>query len=119
MKVMMLDWDKLLPAHPAPATQPSTTITDEPALNHDIVARQRDGDNRRYCTECGNLGTDRGICYAAQRGEIVTNRSYTPVRDILRRCEAFKPLPSDPDQTLGRDKWGWLADYSKPNAAPS
>lgn len=113
----MLDWGALLPAHPVPVAQRDAPTPDEPAFDVDIIARQRDGDNRRRCTECGNLGTDRGNCFAAQRGEIVATRTYTPVRDILRRCEGFKPLPTDPDQRHGRDKWGWLAEYSKPKDA--
>lgn len=111
---MRIDWDAML--SPAPAEKPEPPQVDEPAPDVGILARERDGDNRRRCTECGNLG-ERGICLAAQRGEIVASRSYTPVRDILRRCEGFKPLPSDPDQTPGRIKWAWLQDYSKPKDA--
>ena len=72
----------------------------------------RRGDDRRYCTECGNLNED-GRCLAAARREIVASRSYAPVQNILRRCEEFKPLPSDPDQQPGRDKWGWLRLFSR------
>lgn len=113
---MRIDWDALLPPKPAEPAEGEQTLPTLPATDPGIAAREREGDNRRRCTECGNLG-ERGICLAAQRGEIVVSRNYTPVRDILRRCEGFKPLPNDPDQTPGRIKWAWLQDYSKPNDA--
>lgn len=120
---MRIDWDELLPPK---STRPAgkvgaggTAEQEQPATDPGIAAREREGDNRRCCAECDNLGKDRGICYAAQRGEIVASRSYTPIRDLLRRCEGFAPLPNDPDQTPGRIKWAWLRDYSKPKDAPS
>lgn len=110
---MRIDWDELLPSKPA---EPAEKVgaggmaePGQPATNSDITAREREGDNRRSCSECGNLG-ERGICLAAQRGQIVASRSYTPIRDILRRCEGFTPLPTDPDQTPGNIKWAWLRD---------
>ncbi len=113
----MIDWAAILPPAPAPAAKPEAAkqIESRPVADPgaSIAAREREGDNRRRCTECGNL-TDRGLCLAAQRGEIVASRSYTPVRDLLRRCEGFNPLPSDPDQTPGRVKWGWLATIGQP-----
>lgn len=110
---MRIDWDALLPAKAAPngtesAPEPRRETT-EPVTDADLLARQQSGDDRRRCTECGNLG-ERGLCLAAYRGEIVASRSYAPVRDILRRCEGFAPLPTDPDQRHGRDKWGWLIE---------
>ena len=76
-----------------------------------ITAREKDGDNRRFCTECGNLNED-GECLAAKRKEIVTaSEKYTPILDLPRRCEAFQPLPGDPDQRHGRDKWGYLRNF--------
>lgn len=120
---MRIDWDALLPPKPhekvgaGGTAESGTSCSTLPATDPGIATREREGDNRRRCTECGNLG-ERGICLAAQRGEIVASRSYTPVRDILRRCEGFAPLPNDPDQTAGRIKWGWLADYSKHKDAP-
>lgn len=80
-----------------------------------IEVRTAHGDNRRYCTECGNLDEE-GYCLAAERKEIVASSKYQPVRDILRRCEAFLPMSGDPDQTLGSEKWGWLREYSKRNS---
>lgn len=117
---MRIDWDALLPPKQAGPAEPAEKVGagdtaarhEQPATDPGIAAREREGDNRRRCTECGNLGRDRGICYAAQRGEITASRSYTPVRDILRRCEGFAPLPNDPDQTPGRIKWGWLKGNS-------
>ena len=108
----MIDWDAMLPPK---ATEPAEMAGaggtagghEQPAADPDITARERDGDDRRRCAECGNLG-ERGGCLAAQRGKIVASRSYTPIRDLLRRCEAFAPLPTDPDQRPGRDRWPGL-----------
>lgn len=117
---MRIDWNELLPPKsPEPAEKVGaggTAESDQPAHDPGIAAREREGDNRRRCTECGNLG-ERGICLAAQRGQIVASRSYSPIRDLLRRCEGFAPLPTDPDQTPGSIKWAWLRDYSKPKDA--
>jgi hypothetical protein len=121
MAMDRIDWDALLPAKPTEPAEKvgaggTATGHEQPATDPGIAAREREGDNRRRCIECGNLG-ERGICLAAQRGQIVAGRSYTPVRDLLRRCEAFMPLPSDPDQTPGSIKWACLRDYSKPKDA--
>lgn len=111
-----IDWDALLPPKSQePAEKVGAGGTAEPkqtATDPGIAARERVGDNRRRCTECDNLG-ERGICMASERGEIVAGRSYTPIRDLLRRCEGFAPLPTDPDQAPGRIKWAWLRDLSK------
>lgn len=123
---MRIDWDELLPPKQlepqqivgAGGTAEADELPDEPAPAAGIAAREAAGDNRRRCTECGNLN-ERGICRAAERGEVVAGRSYTPIRDLLRRCEGFVPLPTDPDQTPGREKWGWLAELSRRIAAPS
>lgn len=122
----MIDWDALLPAAPPaiPATvatraqQPAPMPDPSPADtgNADSAASERIGDNRRRCTECGNLN-ERGLCLAAYRGEITASRSYTPIRDILRRCEGFKPLPTDPDQRTAWDRWGTIwSDPARPAA---
>ncbi len=123
---MMIDWDALLPAEPSADSATDESLLDHlpaplvaDAVNESIAARERDSDNRRRCTECGNLN-ERGLCLAAHRGEIVASRSYTPVRDILRRCEGFNPLPNDPDQRPGRDRWGALfSDAATPAPVPS
>lgn len=72
-----------------------------------IDARERMGDNRRRCAECGNLASN-GRCLAVARRELVASRTYAPAPDWLRRCECFKPLPNDPDQQPGRDRWPGL-----------
>lgn len=115
---MMIDWGALLPVAP-PAPPATSEPRPEPARAPDpagAVAEQsappwRDGDNRRRCTDCDNLN-ERGLCLAAYRGEIVASRSYTPIRELLRRCEGFKPLPDDPDQRTAWDRWGTI--YTNP-----
>lgn len=61
-------------------------------------------DDRRRCDQCLNR-TGRGLCLAARRGEIVENRDYEPVRDLLRRCEGYQPGADDPDRRTGRERW--------------
>lgn len=111
---MMIDWDALLPAAPpaAPATeaprpQPEPAPDPGDAIAESIAPPWRDGDNRRRCADCGNLN-ERGLCLAAHRGEIKASRSYAPIRELLRRCEGFKPLPTDPDQRTAWDRWGTI-----------
>lgn len=60
-------------------------------------------DERRTCDQCTNLARRR--CLAAWRCEIVANRDYEPVRDILRRCEGYAPGADDPDTRPGRERW--------------
>lgn len=64
-------------------------------------------DDRRRCGQCLNL-TGRGLCLAAGRGEIVANREYEPVRDLLRRCEGRLPGADAPDRRTGRERWPGL-----------
>lgn len=110
---MRIDWDALLPPKQTAAANTKATMEaadeqhEQPAPDAGIVAREQQGDDRRRCTECRNLG-ERGVCVAATHGLIAASRSYVPIRDILRRCEGFTPLPSDPDQTPGHIKWAWL-----------
>ena len=118
---MRIDWDGMLQPKSAPVEQSSSSnngLNIQPVIDADIAAREREGDDRRRCVECGNLG-ERGVCIAAQRREIVASRGYTPMRDILRRCEGFMPLPSDPDQRHGRTKWVCLLYPSGRSGAPS
>lgn len=111
----MIDWDALLPVaptapsatrepglQPIPAPDPAAPVTEQPA------PPCRDGDNRRRCTDCGNLN-ERGLCLAAHRGEITASRSYTPIRDLPRRCEGYRPLPDDHDQRSAWDRWGTIS----------
>ncbi len=116
---MRIDWDGMLQPKPAPVVADSNRAPDAaPVIDADIAAREREGDDRRRCVECGNLG-ERGVCLAAQRREILASRGYTPMRDILRRCDGFMPLPNDPDQRHGRTKWACLLRPSVRNGAPS
>jgi len=119
---MMIDWDALLPAAPQATTAPRPEPTPAPPAGDTTsgsnAAPWRDGDNRRRCTDCGNLN-ERGLCLAAHRGEIVASGTYTPVRDLLRRCEGFRPLPDDPDQRTAWDRWGTIyGDPATPAAVP-
>lgn len=68
------------------------------------VPRPDPFDDRRRCDQCLNL-TGRGLCLAARRGEIVANRDYEPVLDLLRRCEGYMPGGDDPDRRTGRERW--------------
>ena len=112
----MIDWDSMLHGDDdrppvlieagqdaAPAIEAATPAAGLPG----IVSPERIGDNRRRCAECGNLAGN-GRCMAAARRELVASRTYAPAPDLLRRCECFKALPSDPDQRAGRDRWPGL-----------
>ena len=112
----MIDWGAMLPAGERPgdaiqelATQPIMHDEQPPAIERlpGISSYERGGDNRRRCSECAKLGHG-GRCLAAVRREIVASRTYAPHPDLLRRCEAFAPLHSDPDQRPGRDRWPGL-----------
>ncbi len=84
-------------------------------------------DDRQTCAACAHLdphqpadytdknrvlilGTRR--CRAAARRELpfVASRVYSPVLDVPRRCEGFKPKPGDADQRNGRERWPSLLD---------
>jgi hypothetical protein len=60
-------------------------------------------DDRRHCSDCGNLIA--GRCLAAWRGEIEAARHYRPVDDIPRRCAGFAPKSNDSDQRTGKQRW--------------
>lgn len=109
----MIDWDGMLHWGDAPAAVSAKTEQGPalqaiapalPVMLPGIDSAERAGDNRRRCAECGSLARN-GRCLAAARGEIVASRSYAPAPDWLRRCEGFQPLPNDPDQRHGRDRW--------------
>ncbi len=58
-------------------------------------------DDRIHCTDCANL---RGrIC--AQAAMLGASHGYTPVLNIARRCEGFKPRPEALDQRTGAQRW--------------
>ena len=67
----------------------------------------RAGDDRRICPECQRY-QDRRCTIAKPGGLVSAARGYMPVPDMLRRCEGFAPLPEDPDQRPGADRWSWL-----------
>lgn len=113
---MMIDWDGMLSGGDAQPpvlseagqeTTPASKGADAPAGLPAIDDPERCGDNRRRCAECGNLAGN-GRCLAAARRELVASRTYAPAPELLRRCECFKPLPNDPDQMAGRDRWPGL-----------
>ncbi len=113
---MMIDWDGMLSggdARPLPIAEagqeraPASEAVNAPAGLPGIGSPERAGDNRRRCAECGNLASN-GRCLTAARRELVASRTYTPAPDWLRRCECFKPLPNDPEQSAGRDRWPGL-----------
>jgi len=58
------------------------------------VAAVQESDDRRHCATCVNLGGTR--CHALGYGVI----DWPP-----RRCWQYQPLPDDPDQRPGRDRW--------------
>jgi hypothetical protein len=106
----MIDWDSMLPGGEAvrerdAAPEPKHPAAD--ALADSIQQRTREGDNRRRCLECGKHAPN-GRCLAAAKGEIVASSSYQPNPMLLRRCEGFRPLPNDPDQRSGWDRWPGL-----------
>ena len=112
----MIDWDSML--HGGDARPPMLSETGKdvtPAIEAaapaaglpGIGSPERIGDDRRRCAECRNLASN-GRCLAAARRDIIASRTYAPAPDLLRRCEGFKPLPNDPDQRPGRDRWPGL-----------
>ncbi len=57
-----------------------------------LLNRDRDGDDRRLCLECRELGQG-GRCAAAARGAFPwASRELQPVQLVLQRCEGFKPV---------------------------
>lgn len=64
-----------------------------------------DSDDRMTCRECRNRSWA-GVCRAA--AELTAAPSYSPDPAIRRRCEAFQPMPSNPDQRTGAQRWPGL-----------
>ena len=90
---MMIDWDALLPAAPpatpatgAPRPEPAPAPPAADASSGSIAAPWRDGDNRRRCTNCGNLN-ERGLCLAAHRGR---SRRAAAIPQSANYCGAAK-----------------------------
>jgi hypothetical protein len=69
-------------------------------------------DNRRTCRQCVRLA--RGLCMAARDGQIAASREYRPDPDLRRRCEAYMPFLSDPDQRHGAARWPGLVPMTSP-----
>ena len=65
-----------------------------------------DEDDRRTCATCTNSQT-RG-CQAVLSGIVIASRSYSPDRELLRRCEGYRPNRTDPDQRTGLQRWPGL-----------
>ena len=79
-----------------------------------------DADDRRTCQQCTSLSPD-GRCRAAGRGELpyVASRIYSPVLDVPKRCEGYRPTAADPDQRPGVERWpGLKADADRETANP-
>lgn len=111
----MIDWDKMLPGKvdaldQMPPLEPQRLAAGN--LADEIRRRAWDGDNRRRCLECAKRAPN-GRCLAAARGEIVASGSYQPDPHQLRRCEGFLPMPDDPDQRSGWDRWPGLPGTRK------
>lgn len=62
-------------------------------------------DDRRHCSTCACLDF-RGGCVAAQVGDLPGAAwHHRPIDWPPRRCIAYAPLPDDPDQRSGRERW--------------
>lgn len=66
-----------------------------------------DTDDRRKCSQCTQMGKV-GPCQAARNGQITASRNYEPERELLRRCEGYRPDRTDPDQRPGLQRWPGL-----------
>ena len=103
-----VDWDRVFNAHESSAAeQPGEYLL--PSAVNLIEEPQRYSlwDNRRRCIDCSNRAPN-GRCLAAARREFAASTNYTPDPAILRRCESYGPLPNDPDQRRGWDRWPGL-----------
>jgi hypothetical protein len=92
--------------HREPAVATIATVATIQEFQNSVVDPT---DNRIICKQCVNLTGRR--CFAAARGEIVASRNLEPIRDLRRRCEAFRPLPADPDQRTGAERWPGLERF--------
>ncbi len=94
----------------------------EPLIRYD----EPDDDDRRHCCECRRL-IQKSIdvtpkapkagnfplldAHPKQKFEtamICNHFGFTPANEVPRRCEHFRPLPGDPDQRPGRERWPGL-----------
>jgi hypothetical protein len=81
-------------------------------------ASETAADNRRRCSECQHHHMGRWCAIAQPGGLVSAARGYEPVLGIPRRCEGFMPLPDDPDQRPGMERWPGLLPQSKQAAPP-
>lgn len=71
-------------------------------------------DDRVTCATCLNLAAA-GRCLAAARGQIpCASPQYSPIPELKRRCEAYRPHRMDPDQRTGTERWPGLLRISQP-----
>lgn len=70
------------------------TLADTIRSAHPARFTTREPDDRRHCVTCANLAGNR--CRA---------RSLYVMDDLPRRCTDYAPLPDDPDQRHGRERW--------------
>ena len=85
-------------------------------LASDLPKLPAELDARRRCDECRNL-SDRGQCFAAFRGQALgfnVLRVYHPVATLPQWCAGFAPLPGDPDQRMGWERWPTLLAAHRP-----
>jgi len=65
----------------------------------------------RPCTLCRKLAGN-GRCLSAFRGELRAARDYSPsMPGKPRRCFGYDPKPEDPEQSPGRERWPYLAEW--------
>ena len=104
---------RALVAEMAPAAIPDGPYSSAP------LAERDPGDDRRTCHDCTHLaGT--GRCLSAWHGHppAGSGRSYTPIDDLLRRCERYLPKADDPDQRVGADRRPECSDATKDIESP-
>ena len=67
----------------------------------------------RRCADCLAFDSNTGVCRQAAQGAdfgpgVALSRSYRPDPLQTVRCAAFLPLPNDPDQRTGAERWPFL-----------
>ncbi|GIK87987.1 MAG: hypothetical protein BroJett026_34680 [Betaproteobacteria bacterium] len=72
----------------------------------------------RRCIDCAGYSWATGKCLPAAKGAsfgdgVALSRSYAPPSLQALRCAGFLPLPDDPDQRAGADRWPFLLERGK------